>query len=115
MAFQLSSKKVCVVGCGAAGLAAARELRKEGHEVVVFERGSQLGGLWVYSPEVESDPLGLNPARKIVHSSLYSSLRTNVSREAMGFWDFPFVPSGYNFLPSYLFNLSSMIPFYVFL
>ncbi|KAL2921010.1 Flavin-containing monooxygenase FMO GS-OX-like 3 [Bienertia sinuspersici] len=94
MALQLTSKKVCVIGGGAAGLVAAHELRKEGHQVVVFERGSQLGGVWVYSPEVESDPLGLDPNRKIVHTSLYKSLRTNLPREVMGFRDFPFVPTG---------------------
>ena len=93
MAFQLISKKVAVIGGGAAGLVAARELKKEGHDVVVFERQAQLGGTWVYSPEVESDPLGLDPTRKIVHSSLYTSLRANLPREAMGFRDFPFVPS----------------------
>ncbi|KAL2921012.1 Flavin-containing monooxygenase FMO GS-OX3, partial [Bienertia sinuspersici] len=93
MALQLTSKKVCVIGGDAAGLVAARELRNEGHEVVVFERGSQLGGVWIYSPEVESDPLGLDPTRKIVHTSLYDSLRTNLPREIMGFRDFPFIPS----------------------
>ncbi|KMT16342.1 hypothetical protein BVRB_3g054890 [Beta vulgaris subsp. vulgaris] len=89
-----TSMKVAVIGGGPAGLAAAHELQKEGHEVVVFERGAQLGGCWVYSPEVESDPLGLDPTRKIVHSSLYASLRTNLPREVMGFRDYPFVPSG---------------------
>ncbi|KNA16673.1 hypothetical protein SOVF_087100 [Spinacia oleracea] len=91
---QLTLKKVAVVGGGAAGLVVARELRREGHKVVVFERGAQSGGTWVYSPEIESDPLGLDPTRKIVHSSLYSSLRTNLPREVMGFGDFPFVASG---------------------
>lgn len=91
---QLTPKKVAVIGGGAAGLVAARELRTEGHKVVVFERGSQLGGTWIYSPEVESDPLGLDSTRKIVHSSLYSSLRTNLPREVMGYLDFPFVASG---------------------
>ncbi|CAO2821676.1 unnamed protein product [Amaranthus hypochondriacus] len=94
MVLPLVSKKVAVIGGGAAGLVAARELKKEGHHVVVFERQAQLGGTWVYSPEVESEPLGLDPTRKIVHSSLYTNLRTNLPREAMGFRDFPFVPSG---------------------
>ncbi|KAL2921029.1 Flavin-containing monooxygenase FMO GS-OX-like 5 [Bienertia sinuspersici] len=90
----ITSKKVCVIGGGASGLVAARELRKEGHEVVVYERGSHLGGVWVYSSDYESDSLGVDPTRQIVHSSLYASLRTNVAREAMGFTDFPFVPTG---------------------
>nr|GMD95976.1 flavin-containing monooxygenase FMO GS-OX-like 4 [Ipomoea batatas] len=87
----ITSKNVAVIGAGAAGLVAARELRREGHGVVVFERESQLGGTWVYTSAVESDPLGLEPCREVVNSSLYASLRTNLPREVMGFLDFPFV------------------------
>ena len=36
--------RVAVVGAGLAGLAAARELRADGHEVVVFEKSRGLGG-----------------------------------------------------------------------
>lgn len=84
------SRHVAVIGAGASGLVAARELRREGHSVVVFERGDRLGGNWVYTPEVESDPIGLHPNRTIVHSSIYQSLRTNLPRELMGFRDYPF-------------------------
>lgn len=59
--------------------------------MVVYERGNQVGGTWVYTPETESDLLGRDPARPVVQSSLYWSLRTNLSREAMGFRDYPFV------------------------
>ena len=38
-------KKVVVVGGGPAGLEAARTLAERGHEVVLFEKASQLGGL----------------------------------------------------------------------
>lgn len=87
------SRHVAVIGSGVAGLVAARELRREGHKLVIFERGDQVGGTWVYTPEVESwDPLGLDPRRAVVHSSLYDSLRTNLPREAMGFRDYPFLP-----------------------
>ncbi|KAJ4754209.1 Flavin-containing monooxygenase [Rhynchospora pubera] len=86
--------RLAVVGAGAAGLVAARELRREGHGVVVFERGAFVGGTWVYTPAVESHSLGIDPARNIVHSSLYKSLRTNLPRESMGFLDYPFVPRG---------------------
>ncbi|XP_057977938.1 flavin-containing monooxygenase FMO GS-OX-like 4 [Malania oleifera] len=85
------SRSVAVIGAGAGGLVAARELRREGHKVVVFERADQVGGTWVYNPLTESDPLGLDPSREIVHSSLYASLRTNLPRESMGFRDYPFV------------------------
>ncbi|CAK7355817.1 unnamed protein product [Dovyalis caffra] len=85
------SCQVAVIGAGAAGLVAARELRREGHDVVVFERDNQVGGTWVYNPLVEHDPLSLDPTRHIIHSSLYSSLRTNLPREVMGFKDYPFI------------------------
>ncbi|XP_077236004.1 flavin-containing monooxygenase FMO GS-OX-like 5 isoform X2 [Tasmannia lanceolata] len=85
------SLAVAVIGAGPAGIVAGRELRREGHKVVVFETGDQIGGTWIYNPDVESDPLGLDPSRKKVHSSLYESLRTNLPRESMGFRDYPFV------------------------
>ncbi|KAJ0960230.1 hypothetical protein J5N97_001942 [Dioscorea zingiberensis] len=88
---QPTPRSVAVIGAGAAGLAAARELRREGHAVVVFERAAGIGGTWVYTPAVESDPLGLDPERHVIQSSLYSSLRTNLPRESMGFLDYPFV------------------------
>eukprot|EP00250_Pteridium_aquilinum_P006132 c16108_g1_i2 orf=97-1701(-) len=85
---------VAVIGAGAAGLVAARELQKEGHQVVVFEQESAgIGGVWRYSQKAEDeDPLGLSPHRTLIHSSMYLSLRTNLPREIMGFLDFPFLP-----------------------
>lgn len=87
----ISSKRVAVIGAGAAGLVTAHELRQEGHAVVVLERENQLAGTWVYSPNTEADRLGLDRSRNCVHSSLYSSLRTNLPREVMGFRAYPFV------------------------
>lgn len=43
-----TGKKIAVVGSGPAGLAAAAQLNKAGHEVTVFERDSQPGGLLRY-------------------------------------------------------------------
>jgi cation diffusion facilitator CzcD-associated flavoprotein CzcO len=83
--------KVGVIGAGAAGLATAKELIREGHKVTVFEQAMRVGGLWVYDPEVDSDLLGVEPHRKRVHSSMYASLRTNLPREVMSFIDFPFL------------------------
>ncbi|CAL9076389.1 unnamed protein product [Musa textilis] len=82
-----ASRHVAVIG---AGLAAARELRREGHRVGVFERSAAVGGTWIYTPTAESDALGLDSRREVVHSSLYDSLRTNLPRECMGFLDYPF-------------------------
>lgn len=87
----VASKNVAVIGAGAAGLIAAHELRQEGHKVVVFERENQVGGTWIYMADTESDPLGIDPTRNIVHSSLYASLRTNLPREVMGYMAYPFV------------------------
>ncbi|KAI3836791.1 hypothetical protein MKW98_005124 [Papaver atlanticum] len=42
----LTSRNIAVIGAGAAGLVAARELRREGHTTVVFERSNQIGGTW---------------------------------------------------------------------
>lgn len=46
-----------VIGAGAAGLVAARELVREGHHVTVFEKGPQSGGVWVYTDDIESPDL----------------------------------------------------------
>jgi len=42
--FGPSGKRVAIVGAGPAGLAAARELKRYGHEVTVFEREKYVGG-----------------------------------------------------------------------
>ena len=42
-----------VIGAGAAGLVAARELAREGHQPTVWEQGRRPGGVWVYSDAVE--------------------------------------------------------------
>ncbi|KAK8587896.1 hypothetical protein V6N13_086856 [Hibiscus sabdariffa] len=85
------SCKVAVIGGGIAGLVSARELQREGHQVTVFEKADKVGGTWLYDSRVETDLLGLDPNREIVHSSLYKSLRVNLPRQVMGFLDYPFI------------------------
>ncbi|MFD2704502.1 glutamate synthase subunit beta [Salibacterium lacus] len=49
-----TGKKVAVVGSGPAGLAAAAQLNKAGHQVTVFEKDDRIGGLLTYGiPDVK--------------------------------------------------------------
>lgn len=66
---------VAVIGAGAAGLAMARALRVAGHRATILERNPKLGGTWGF---------GLD------RSAMYGSLRTNLPREVMGYWELPF-------------------------
>ena len=43
-----TGKRVAIAGSGPAGLAAAQQLARRGHEVVVFERSERVGGLLRY-------------------------------------------------------------------
>lgn len=72
-------RRVAVIGAGAGGLCAAKTLRARGVEVVVFEIGSRIGGLWAY----ENDS-GLAPA--------YKSLHLNSEIAVTQYRDFPFPP-----------------------
>lgn len=71
------SRRVAVIGAGAGGLSAARHLLAAGHEVVVFERGSRVGGLWVYDNDN-----GLSAA--------YESLHINSEPAVTHYEGFPF-------------------------
>ena len=44
----LSGKRVAVVGSGPAGMAAAQQLARAGHDVTVFEKNDRIGGLLRY-------------------------------------------------------------------
>jgi len=51
-----TGKKVAIVGSGPAGLAAAQQLTRAGHAVVVFERADRIGGLLRYGiPEFKME------------------------------------------------------------
>ena len=69
-----------MVGAGASGLVAAHELRCAGHQVTVFERSAEIGGVWVYDEA---------PGR-----TMYASLRTNLPRDLMAFRSYPFDSRG---------------------
>ncbi|KAM9324780.1 dimethylaniline monooxygenase [N-oxide-forming] 2-like [Gastrophryne carolinensis] len=81
---------VVVIGAGVSGLTAIKACLEEGLDPVCFERSDDIGGLWRFTDEVEDG-----------RASIYSSLVTNSSKEAMAFSDFPMPEDFPNFLPSY--------------
>jgi len=53
----VEKKKVCVIGAGVSGLAAAKAFKDRGHDVTVVERSHDLGGVWEPSrsyPDVQT-------------------------------------------------------------
>ena len=51
-----TGRKVAIVGSGPAGLAAAQQLARAGHDVTVFEKASRIGGLMRYGiPDFKMD------------------------------------------------------------
>jgi glutamate synthase (NADPH/NADH) small chain len=62
-----TGKKVAVVGSGPAGLAAAAQLNKAGHTVIVFERNDRIGGLLRYGiPDFKLEKRFLDRRLKIM-------------------------------------------------
>nr|WP_090341865.1 glutamate synthase subunit beta [Mycolicibacterium malmesburyense]CRL71963.1 NADH/NADPH-dependent glutamate synthase small subunit [Mycolicibacterium malmesburyense] len=56
-----SGKRVAIVGSGPAGLAAAQQLTRAGHEVTVYERDDRIGGLMRYGiPEYKLEKATLD-------------------------------------------------------
>ena len=82
----MSVPVVAVIGAGAAGITALKALRDEGVDVVGYEKGDRVGGLWVYE-----NSNGLSPA--------YRSLHLNTSKGRTEFADFP-MPSEWEDYPA---------------
>jgi NAD(P)H-dependent glutamate synthase small subunit len=53
---QRSGRRVAIIGSGPAGLAAAQQLNRAGHQVTVYERADRVGGLLMYGiPNMKLD------------------------------------------------------------
>lgn len=71
---------ICIIGAGSSGLTVAKSLREQGLAFVVYEKGSDIGGMWRY----ENDN---------GQSSCYASLHIDTSRPNLGYSDFPLDPA----------------------
>ncbi|KTD18296.1 flavin-containing monooxygenase [Legionella jordanis] len=80
--------RVCIIGAGPCGLAAAKNLLQEGvHQFTVFEKNSRLGGNWAFAEGNE-------------HSSVYETTHIISSKRMSQFEDFP-MPGDYPDYPSH--------------
>ncbi len=73
----MSTKRIAVIGAGAAGLCSAKYLKAAGFDVTIFEIGSEIGGMWRYQNDN-----GL--------SNAYRTLHINTSRTVTRFHDLDF-------------------------
>jgi len=81
------SKKVCVIGAGPSGITAAKNLKDEGMDVVVYDLGIDVGGNWVFTEEIG-------------HSSVFETTHIISSKTLSEYEDFP-MPSDYPDYPSH--------------
>jgi cation diffusion facilitator CzcD-associated flavoprotein CzcO len=77
--------RVCVIGAGSSGIAAAKALHRHGFDFDCYEASDRVGGNWVFG--------NVNGM-----SSAYRSLHINTSRKRMEYSDFP-MPESYPDFP----------------
>lgn len=65
-------QQICVIGAGPGGLISTKNLadHPDEFEIIVFEKQSDVGGLWIYTNSTTLDEHGLP-----VHSGIYKHLR----------------------------------------
>lgn len=80
--------RICVIGAGPSGITAAKHLLQVGlRNIVIYDRNGEVGGNWVYSPEVG-------------HSSVYETAHIISSKRLSQYHDYP-MPSHYPDYPSH--------------
>ena len=82
-----AKKRVCVIGAGPSGIAAAKNCLESGLDVVVFEKNDKVGGNWVFNA-------------KTGHSSVYENTHIISSKTWSVYEDFP-MPADYPDYPSH--------------
>lgn len=75
------SSEIAIIGAGSSGLAVLKALLEAGLPAVCFEKGSKVGGNWVFDNDNGQ-------------SRIYRSLRINTSKTRMQYSDFP-MPAEY--------------------
>ncbi|KAG7402321.1 Flavin-containing monooxygenase FMO GS-OX1 [Phytophthora boehmeriae] len=85
----MAVKRVGIIGGGAAGIITAKCLREVGHDVVVFEKAGNVGGVWKYDESADA-----------ASSVLYKSLHTNLPTSIMQLKDLEF-QDGVSSFPSH--------------
>lgn len=79
------ARRVCLIGAGSSGIAAAKALHERGIDFDCFEKSDRVGGNWVF-------------ANKNGMSAAYRDLYINTSRPRMEYSDFP-MPDSYPDFP----------------
>lgn len=73
-------KRVCVIGAGPSGIAAIKNIREKGINVVAYDANKDVGGNWIYN-------------EKSSHSSVFETTHIISSKTLSQYEDFPFDPS----------------------
>lgn len=73
-------KRVCVIGAGPSGIAAIKNIREVGIDVVGYDANHDVGGNWIYN-------------EKSSHSSVFETTHIISSKTLSQYEDFPFDPS----------------------
>jgi len=76
----MSTLRVCVIGAGPSGIAAAKNCIESGLDVVVFEKNDKVGGNWVFDARTG-------------HSSVYEHTHIISSKRLSEYEDYPMPPA----------------------